>query len=209
MNYSKFVEDMVKNQVVKRGITERNIINAFLHVPRHLFIAEAFSEKDAYGDFPLGIGYNQTISQPYIVALMIQSLEISKKDTVLEIGTGSGYQTAILAELSNKVFTIEYIPELNERARKVLNKYFNYTNIFMKVGDGKEGWQEYSPFDKIIVSACADYVPEPLLRQLKIGGKIIIPKGTELYQKLLLIEKKGENSYNTKEITGCNFVKLV
>ncbi|NIA22618.1 MAG: protein-L-isoaspartate(D-aspartate) O-methyltransferase [Proteobacteria bacterium] len=200
---------MVKNQVVKRGITERNIINAFLHVPRHLFIAEAFSEKDAYGDFPLGIGYNQTISQPYIVALMIQSLEISKKDTVLEIGTGSGYQTAILAELSNKVFTIEYIPELNERARKVLNKYFNYTNIFMKVGDGKEGWQEYSPFDKIIVSACADYVPEPLLRQLKIGGKIIIPKGTELYQKLLLIEKKGENSYNTKEITGCNFVKLV
>ncbi|MCD6245517.1 protein-L-isoaspartate(D-aspartate) O-methyltransferase [candidate division WOR-3 bacterium] len=200
---------MVKNQIVKRGITERNIINAFLHVPRHLFIAEAFSEKDAYGDYPLGIGYNQTISQPYIVALMIQSLEINKKDTVLEIGTGSGYQTAILAELCDKVFTVEYIPELNERARKVLNKNFNYTNIFMKVGDGKEGWREYSPFDKIIVSACADYIPEPLLKQLKVGGKMIIPKGTELYQKLLLIEKKGENSYNTKEITGCNFVKLV
>ncbi|HHD82632.1 MAG TPA: protein-L-isoaspartate(D-aspartate) O-methyltransferase [Bacteroidetes bacterium] len=200
---------MVKNQIVKRGITERNIINAFLHVPRHLFIAEAFSEKDAYGDYPLGIGYNQTISQPYIVALMIQSLEINKKDTVLEIGTGSGYQTAILAELCDKVFTVEYIPELNERARKVLNKNFNYTNIFMKVGDGKEGWREYSPFDKIIVSACADYIPEPLLKQLKVGGKMIIPKGTELYQKLLLVEKKGENSYNTKEITGCNFVKLV
>ena len=209
MNYNKFIEDMVKNQIVKRGITERNIINAFLHVPRHLFIAEAFSEKDAYGDYPLGIGYNQTISQPYIVALMIQSLEINKKDTVLEIGTGSGYQTAILAELCDKVFTVEYIPELNERARKVLNKNFNYTNIFMKVGDGKEGWREYSPFDKIIVSACADYIPEPLLKQLKVGGKMIIPKGTELYQKLLLIEKKGENSYNTKEITGCNFVKLV
>ncbi len=209
MNYNKFIEDMVKNQIVKRGITERNIINAFLHVPRHLFIAEAFSEKDAYGDYPLGIGYNQTISQPYIVALMIQSLEINKKDTVLEIGTGSGYQTAILAELCDKVFTVEYIPELNERARKVLNKNFNYTNIFMKVGDGKEGWREYSPFDKIIVSACADYIPEPLLKQLKVGGKMIIPKGTELYQKLLLVEKKGENSYNTKEITGCNFVKLV
>lgn len=209
MNYNKFIEDMVKNQIVKRGITERNIINAFLHVPRHLFIAEAFSEKDAYGDYPLGIGYNQTISQPYIVALMIQSLEINKKDTVLEIGTGSGYQTAILAELCDKVFTVEYIPELNERARKVLNKNFSYTNIFMKVGDGKEGWREYSPFDKIIVSACADYIPEPLLKQLKVGGKMIIPKGTELYQKLLLIEKKGENSYNTKEITGCNFVKLV
>jgi len=209
LNYNKFIEDMVKNQIVKRGITERNIINAFLHVPRHLFIAEAFSEKDAYGDYPLGIGYNQTISQPYIVALMIQSLEINKKDTVLEIGTGSGYQTAILAELCDKVFTVEYIPELNERARKVLNKNFNYTNIFMKVGDGKEGWREYSPFDKIIVSACADYIPEPLLKQLKVGGKMIIPKGTELYQKLLLIEKKGENSYNTKEITGCNFVKLV
>lgn len=209
MNYNKFIEDMVKNQIVKRGITERNIINAFLHVPRHLFIAEAFSEKDAYGDYPLGIGYNQTISQPYIVALMIQSLEINKKDTVLEIGTGSGYQTAILAELCDKVFTVEYIPELNERARKVLNKNFNYTNIFMKVGDGKEGWREYSPFDKIIVSACADYIPESLLKQLKVGGKMIIPKGTELYQKLLLVEKKGENSYNTKEITGCNFVKLV
>jgi len=209
LNYNKFIEDMVKNQIVKRGITERNIINAFLHVPRHLFIAEAFSEKDAYGDYPLGIGYNQTISQPYIVALMIQSLEINKKDTVLEIGTGSGYQTAILAELCDKVFTVEYIPELNERARKVLNKNFNYTNIFMKVGDGKEGWREYSPFDKIIVSACADYIPEPLLKQLKVGGKMIIPKGTELYQKLLLVEKKGENSYNTKEITGCNFVKLV
>jgi len=209
LNYNKFIEDMVKNQIVKRGITERNIINAFLHVPRHLFIAEAFSEKDAYGDYPLGIGYNQTISQPYIVALMIQSLEINKKDTVLEIGTGSGYQTAILAELCDKVFTVEYIPELNERARKVLNKNFNYTNIFMKVGDGKEGWREYSPFDKIIVSACADYIPESLLKQLKVGGKMIIPKGTELYQKLLLVEKKGENSYNTKEITGCNFVKLV
>ncbi len=209
MNYNKFLENMVKEQIVKRGITERNIINAFLRVPRHLFIAEAFNAREAYGDHPLGIGYNQTISQPYIVALMIQSLDIGKNEKVLEIGTGSGYQTAILAQLADKVFTVEYIPELSEKARNTLNRYFNYTNIFMKIGDGKEGWKDYSPYDKIIVSACADKIPEPLLEQLKVGGRMIIPKGTELYQKLLLVEKKDKNSYNTKEITGCNFVKLV
>lgn len=209
MNYNKFAEQMVKEQIIRRGITDKGIINAFLKIQRHFFVAEAFQGKEAYGDYPLGIGFEQTISQPYIIALMIQSLDITKNDKVLEIGTGSGYQTALLAELAGKVFTIDIIEELSNKAKNVLNKNFNYMNIFMKIGDGKLGWNEYAPFDKIIVSACADNIPEPLLKQLKLKGKLIIPKGTELYQKLLLIEKRRENDYNSKEITGCTFVKLV
>ena len=178
---------MVEDQMIARGIHEKNIINAFLKVKRHLFVPEKYRSR-AYGDHPLPIGEGQTISQPYIVAFMTQVLDLKRTDKVLEIGTGSGYQAAILGELSDNVYTIEINEPLGKRAKQLL-KALGYSNVKVKIGDGYKGWEEHAPFDAIIVTAAPTHVPEPLKEQLKEGGRMIIPVGEFYNQKLLYIQK--------------------
>lgn len=190
-----------------RDIRDKKVLDAFRKVPRHKFVDPAMS-GDAYNDFPLSIGDGQTISQPYMVALMVQLLDIVKKDTVLEIGTGSGFQTAILAELANSVFSIERIEVLTKRAKKVLEES-GYSNINIKTDDGTLGWKEFAPFDKIVVTAGSPDVPNPLLEQLSIGGRIVIPVGSRFMQRLMLLEKREEGRVSEKDVCGCVFVPLI
>lgn len=199
-------ERMVETQIRARGIRDPKVLQAMLKVPRHLFVDEALQDQ-AYGDFPLPIGEGQTISQPYIVALMTEALELTGNERVLEIGTGSGYQTAILAEIALWVYTIERYHRLSEKAKKVLLK-LGYKNISFKVGDGTLGWPEASPFDAIIVTAAAPQIPQPLIDQLVEGGRIVIPVGDEFSQILVKGIKKG-NSLTLKELEPVRFVKLV
>jgi protein-L-isoaspartate(D-aspartate) O-methyltransferase len=193
--------------LVDRGIKDSRVLRAFRKVPRHFFLDEALWPQ-AYEDYPLPIGEKQTISQPYIVALMTEALDLSGTETILEIGTGSGYQAAILAELAEQVYTIERIPGLAKRARKVFDQ-LKYTNIVVRVGDGTEGWKEFSPYDGIVVTAAAPDAPEPLLKQLAIGGRLIIPIGDENLQDLMLYIKEGEDRYREDNLGGCRFVKLI
>jgi protein-L-isoaspartate(D-aspartate) O-methyltransferase len=176
------------------------------NVPRHLFVGEALQDQ-AYGDFPLPIGEGQTISQPYIVAEMTQALELTKDDRVLEIGTGSGYQTAILAELAYRVYTIERIRTLFINVRKRLDE-LKYHNVVAKCSDGTLGWPEESPFEAIIVTAGAPKVPDAFVEQLSMGGRLIIPVGDRFSQKLLKIVKQ-EDGIRQVDLGGCRFVKLV
>ena len=180
-------KQMVEDQMIARGIHEKEIIDALLKVKRHLFVPEKLQSR-AYGDYPLPIGEGQTISQPYIVAFMTQVLDLKRTDKVLEIGTGSGYQAAILGELSDNVYTIEINEPLGKRAKELL-KTLGYTNVKVKIGDGYKGWEEYAPFDAIIVTAAPTHVPGPLKEQLKEGGRMIIPVGETYAQKLLYIQK--------------------
>lgn len=183
-------KQMVEKQIKARGVKDEKVLNAMLKVERHKFVPEKL-QKYAYNDYPLEIGKGQTISQPYIVALMTELLELKGNEKVLEIGTGSGYQAAVLAEICKKVYTIEIISELAQNAEKLLKK-LGYKNIKVKTGDGYEGWQEYAPFDGIIVTCAPEKIPEPLLAQLKEGGIMVIPVG-DIYQELLQIKKiKGE-----------------
>jgi protein-L-isoaspartate(D-aspartate) O-methyltransferase len=175
-------------------------------VPRHLFVEEALVGR-AYGDYPLPIGEKQTISQPYMVALMTEALNPGPKDRILEIGTGSGYQTTILAELCSKVYSIERIKVLAERAEKIL-KNLGYTNFLIKVADGTNGWKEEAPFDGILVTAGAPSVPQVLMEQLADGGRLIIPIGDEFSQSLTRVIREGD-SYHHSSLTGCVFVKLI
>jgi len=199
-------ERMVETQIKARGIKDERVLKAMLKVPRHLFVDEALRDQ-AYGDFPLPIGEGQTISQPYIVALMTEALELKGNERVLEIGTGSGYQTAILAELVLWVYTIERFPTLLERAKKVL-KELGYKNISFKLDDGTLGWKEASPFDAIIVTAASPDIPPPLVEQLTEGGRIVIPVGDEFSQTLIKGVKRG-GKLNTKALEPVRFVKLV
>lgn len=199
-------ERMVETQIRARGIRDHKVLQAMLKVLRHLFVDEALQDQ-AYGDFPLPIGEGQTISQPYIVALMTEALELTGNERVLEIGTGSGYQTAILAEIALWVYTIERYHRLLEKAKRVLLK-LGYKNISFKVGDGTLGWPEASPFDAIIVTAAAPQIPQPLIDQLIEGGRIVIPVGDEFSQILVKGIKKG-NSLSLKELEPVRFVKLV
>ncbi len=180
-------KQMVDEQIIARGIKGEKIIQTFLKVERHLFVPERY-RNSAYGDHPLPIGEGQTISQPYIVAFMTHILNLSRNDRVLEIGTGSGYQAAILGELSDHVFTIEINKPLGKSADKLL-KELGYANVKVKVGDGYKGWKEHAPFDAIIVTCAPTHVPEPLKEQLKEGGRMIIPVGESYSQKLVYIEK--------------------
>ena len=205
MNYSLLRKSMVDNQLIKRGIKNKELINAFLSVKRHLFVDKELEDL-AYEDFPLSIGYNQTISQPYIIALMIEKLEIKRSDSVLEIGTGSGYQTAIISELAKEVYTIELNEILYSKAK---DRLFNlgYKNVFIKLGDGFEGWKEKAPFNKIIVSCSPKDLPEELLEQLAKYGKMIIPLDALFFQKLYLYTK---NDTIAKEfVCDCRFVPMI
>ena len=197
---------MVEEQIKARGICNENVIQAMLKVERHLFVS-TFSRKKAYNDYPLQIGESQTISQPYMVAAMTDELELNPDDRVLEIGTGSGYQSAILAEIVNEVFTIERIEMLAKRA-KLLFDELGYKNIFVKVNDGSLGWQEYAPYDVIIVTAATPKMPEPLFEQLKEKGKMVIPIGGRIVQTLTKITKiNGKPS--EKQLFDCMFVPLL
>lgn len=206
MDYAVLRKRMVEDQLIARGIQDQSVLNAFGKVERHRFVPEDLMPS-SYGDFPVSIGEAQTISQPYIVALMTERLTLNRQNKVLEIGTGSGYQTAILAELVFEVYSIEKIPSLSQRAKTLLND-LGYSNIKIKEGDGTSGWQEESPFDKIIVTAASSTVPLPLIEQLKDNGRLIIPLGGSFSQVLTLIEKNGNKLWHQK-ICDCVFVPLV
>jgi protein-L-isoaspartate(D-aspartate) O-methyltransferase len=199
-------ERMVKNQLMARGIKDERLLQAMGKISRHLFIQEALA-GEAYNDHPVPIGEKQTISQPYIVALMTEALELKGSENTLEIGTGSGYQTAILAELSSRVYTVERIKSLLVKARKLLAK-LGYNNILFKAFDGTLGWKEYAPFDAIMVTAGAPSVPEPLKEQLADNGRIIIPVGDRYTQELIKMTRKGEN-FEQESLGGCRFVNLI
>lgn len=199
-------ERMVAQQIQARGINDPRVLTAMRNVPRHLFVDEALWDQ-AYSDFPLPIGSSQTISQPYIVALMSESLGLKGTEKVLEVGTGSGYQTAILAELAQAVYSVERVSALLPRARKVLSS-LGYTNISLKLDDGTWGWQDEAPFDAIIVTAGSPSVPQPLIDQLKDPGIMIIPVGDEYSQSLIKITKSG-NKINQEDMGGVRFVKLL
>ncbi len=203
--YSK--RQQMVDTLIERGIRDVRVLEAFRKVPRHLFLDEALWPQ-AYEDHPLPIGEKQTISQPYIVALMTEALHLDGSETVLEVGTGSGYQAAILGELADQVYSIERIPGLAKRARKVLDE-LKYTNIVIRVGDGTQGWREYSPYAGIIVTAAAPDAPDPLLKQLQTGGRLIVPIGDENFQDLMLYVKEGEDRYREENYGGCRFVKLI
>ena len=183
-------EEMVKAQIETRGIKNPATLAALRKVPRHLFVPKSIMD-DAYDDRPLPIGYGQTISQPYIVAYMTEIVKPKPDHRVLEIGTGSGYQAAVLSEIVKEVYTIEIIDTLGSQARNRLSK-LNYKNITVKTGDGYYGWKEKSPFDAIVVTAAAEHIPPPLIEQLKEGGRMIIPVGSPfMVQQLMLVEKKA------------------
>jgi protein-L-isoaspartate(D-aspartate) O-methyltransferase len=205
-DFNKARERMVKEQLIPRGITDPGVLAAMRKIPRHLFIEEALW-GEAYSDYPLPIGERQTISQPYIVALMTQALGLTGKEKILEIGTGSGYQTAILAELADRVFSIERIPVLVSRARKVLDQ-LHYHNVRLKIFDGTLGWSEESPFDGILITAAAPKIPEPYLQQLAPDGRMIIPVGDRFSQNLLRITR-GPEGLIEEDLGGVRFVSLI
>lgn len=188
-DYSAAREEMVQKQIVGRGVHNPRVIAAMKKIPRHKFVPEKL-QRDAYADHPVPIGENQTISQPYIVALMSELLELTDKDKVLEIGTGSGYHTAVLAELAKEVYTIEILPTLAQRADQVL-RTLGYSWVHIKEGDGYMGWPEKAPFDAIIVTCAPTMVPKPLQDQLKEGGRMVIPVGSWPNQTLYHMEKRG------------------
>jgi len=205
--YDKQRAEMVEKQIEDRGIIDKDVIVAMGKVKRHRFVPEKLKEK-AYGDYPLPIGYNQTISQPYIVAYMTELLDLDEESKVLEIGTGSGYQSAVLSVICKEVYTIEIVSALSEKAQGVLNSE-GYSNIFYKVGDGYRGWEEKAPFDAIIVTCAPENIPPALKKQLAEGGRMIIPVGGRNYvQKLVLIKKKN-GKMDEKTVLPVQFVPMV
>ena len=205
MDYQKLRELMVTQQIERRGVTSRAVLQAMRAVPRHHFVREEFL-SEAYCDYPLPIGLNQTISQPYIVALMTEQLQIKPYHKVLEIGTGCGYQTAILAEIANEVYTVEIVPELLELAKKKLQQ-LNYSNIYSKSGDGLTAWKDEAPFDRIIVTAAPWRLPQELVKQLTIGGYMVIPVGS-YPQVLYRIHRKSENKIDQHVLSHVAFVPM-
>ncbi|HEY6839542.1 MAG TPA: protein-L-isoaspartate(D-aspartate) O-methyltransferase [Geobacteraceae bacterium] len=198
---------MVDAQIVKRGIKDPLVIEAMLKIPRHIFVQEAMAAQ-AYSDTSLPIGEKQTISQPYMVALMSELLQLTGKEKVLELGTGSGYQAAILATLAGRVYTVERVRSLALQARKALDS-LGLLNVNLKIGDGTDGWEEEAPFDAIIVTAGAPDVPRKLLDQLNVGGRLVLPVGSQAEQVLLRLTKEADGTVRREEFTGCRFVKLI
>jgi len=206
--FSQWRQTMVDTQIRARGVSDEAVVAAMLAVPRHKFVPEDQLDR-AYNDHPLPIGYGQTISQPYIVAVMTELLGLQPGDRVLEIGTGSGYQAAVLAEVTDEVYTIEIIPELAARAQQTFDR-LGYNQIAAKQADGYWGWEEAAPFDAIIVTAAPDHVPQPLVNQLADGGKMVIPVGPPGgYQSLWLIERKGDEilRYNWGDVRFVPFTR--
>jgi protein-L-isoaspartate(D-aspartate) O-methyltransferase len=199
-------EIMVKTQIESRGIKDKRVLDAMRRVERHLFTPPAYRDE-AYNDTPLPIGEGQTISQPYIVALMTEVLQLDHSKKVLEIGTGSGYQAAILAEICKEVYTIEIFDTLGKRAEKTMRD-IGYKNVFVRIGDGYQGWQEHSPFDAIIVTCAPTHVPEPLKDQLAEGGKMVIPVGESFTQELVLLTKKNGQLKHSR-IIPVRFVPMI
>jgi protein-L-isoaspartate(D-aspartate) O-methyltransferase len=199
-------ERMVEEQLARRGIRDTRVLDVMRRVPRHLFVDEALRER-AYGDHPLPIGEEQTISQPYIVALMTSLLELTAEHKVLEIGTGSGYQTAVLAELARRVCSIERLPRLAQRARALLER-LGYQNVWVRVGNGTLGWADEAPFDRVLVAAGGPCVPAPLFEQLVEGGRMVLPLGDEEAQVLTVVGKVGGQVVMSRH-GDCRFVKLV
>jgi len=198
-------ELMVSEQIIRRGISDKRVLNAMKSVKRELFLPE--HKRDlAYIDGPVDIGYSQTISQPYIVAFMTEALELKGKERVLEIGTGSGYQTAILSEIVSEVYTIEIRKELSKRAKRVLTE-LGYDNIHFRIGDGKEGWKEKSPYDRIILTAAPSKFPDTLFSQLKDNAIVVAPIG-DYFQKLVKYVKKG-NDIKSYDLLSVSFVPLI
>ncbi|MDM8539564.1 protein-L-isoaspartate(D-aspartate) O-methyltransferase [Desulfococcaceae bacterium HSG9] len=206
VRFVKQREAMVRMQIESRGIKERATLDALRKVERHRFVPQKY-QKHAYEDHPLPIGEDQTISQPYIVALMTEVLDLKKNEKVLEIGTGSGYQAAVLGEICEQVYTIEIIDTLGKRAKKLLAD-LKYDNINVKIGDGYKGWEEHSPFDAIIVTCAPTHIPEPLKKQLAEGGKMVIPVGEAFTQKLVLLTKKNGKIIE-KAIIPVRFVPML
>ncbi len=204
--YSRWRREMVEKQIMARGVKDPLVLNAMLSVPRHRFVSEALVDS-AYGDFPLPIGQGQTISQPFIIAEMTQALELKGNERVLEIGTGSGYQAAILARIVYKVYTIERNNTLFLQTRKLFDA-LKYHNIVTRYSDDTQGWKSESPFDAIIVTAGGRQIPPPLIDQLAVGGRLVIPVGGQMSQELLKLEK-SEDGIKTYSLGGCRFVKLI
>jgi protein-L-isoaspartate(D-aspartate) O-methyltransferase len=197
---------MVAEQLQRRGIRDPRVLRAMAKVPRHRFVDEALIGR-AYGDYPLPIGEGQTISQPYMVALMSEALELTGQEKVLEVGTGSGYQTAVLAELCGKVFSVERIKSLADRAVRSLDS-LGYYNVLVKVADGTVGWRDEAPFDAIIITAAAPAVPEPLVEQLALRGRFLVPVGDQ-YCQVLQKGVRAEDGMHWSELGSCVFVKLI
>ncbi len=206
MDFETLRNRMVEEQLIARGINDGKVLSVFRRTPRHLFVAEK-ERNYSYADYPLTIGEGQTISQPFIVALMTESLNLKDTDRVLEIGTGSGYQTAILAQLCKEVYSVERFRELAGRAQSALSE-LNFSNIHIKEGDGTLGWEEFSPYDDIIITAAAPEIPRDLLKQLKIEGRMVLPLGGALSQMLTLVIKH-KSEIEKKEICPCVFVRLI
>jgi protein-L-isoaspartate(D-aspartate) O-methyltransferase len=198
---------MVKSQIIRRGISDERVLHAMMSVPRHKFVSDRYVNS-AYDDSPLPIGYGQTISQPYIVAYMTEVLNLNKSSTVLEIGTGSGYQAAVLSPIVKKVYSIEIIPELASSASERLKK-LDYHNVEVATGDGYYGWKQHAPFDAILVTAAAGHIPPPLLEQLKRNGRMVIPVGGSfMVQNLVMINKDQHGRITTRNLMSVRFVPL-
>ncbi|RCW48721.1 MULTISPECIES: protein-L-isoaspartate(D-aspartate) O-methyltransferase [unclassified Halanaerobium] len=207
-DYKKMREEMVKKQLVPRGINDKNVLDAMRTVPREKFVLGKYKNR-AYADSALPIDFGQTISQPYIAAAMIQLIKPKKEDKILEIGTGSGYAAAVLAQIAAEVYTVERIAELAKKAEKRF-KDLEYSNIMVKTADGTLGWEKYSPFDKILVSAAAPSVPEKLKKQLADGGLMVVPVGEKGgIQQLMLIERKSAEKFSCRELDYVRFVPLI
>ncbi len=206
--FEQLRQTMVEKQLLSRDITDRRVLDALRKVPRHLFVPEEF-RRLAYEDHPLPIGLEQTISQPYIVALMTELARVAEGHTVLEIGTGSGYQAAVLSVLVKRVYTIEYLAPLGEAARKRLAE-LGYKNVEVRIGDGYQGWPEQQPFDAILVTAASEEVPQALIDQLKPGGRMVIPVGRQAdTQVLQVLEKDSEGKISRRNTIPVRFVPLV
>lgn len=207
MNFEIARKRMVDTQIAARGITDPRVLDAMLRIPRHIFVQEAMASQ-AYSDTPLPIGFRQTISQPFIVALMTELLELKGTEKVLEIGTGSGYQSAILARLASHVYTVERIRELALNARKALDSLC-LLNVNLRITDGTTGWEDEAPFDAILVTAGAPDIPDSYLQQLAPGGRLVIPVGTETEQTLARVIRMPDGSFKREDHGGCRFVKLI
>jgi len=206
MKYEGRREKMVRTQIEARGVADPAVLRAIRKIPRHRFLPAAFQDQ-AYDDCPLPIGHKQTISQPYTVAVMTEALGLTGRERVLEIGTGSGYQSAILAELAEWVYSIERIPELAKSARELLDE-LGYDNVAIRVGDGTRGWKSEAPFDRIIVTAGAPQVPEPLLQQLGEGGRLVIPVGDPYTQTMTRVTRRG-SEFQHESLGAYRFVELI